>query len=167
MDGIVALNAATYKVDHSVKFVVLDDAVLVARRRRNRNTSGKSTSGKLVAERCWPLSEMLVLDTKDSASKYGGKLFFGGCGMVLIMINFSDMTNVFKIRHGKETHVYRTENASDKKSLLGQFRQVAEELAAKKRKEREGEHERRKSLWAGGDVSMTLLLDDVDLTYHT
>jgi hypothetical protein len=87
--------------------------------------------------------------------------------MVLIMINFSDMTNVFKIRHGKETHVYRTENASDKKSLLGQFRQVAEELAAKKRKEREGEHERRKSLWAGGDVSMTLLLDDVDLTYHT
>ncbi|KIM88914.1 hypothetical protein PILCRDRAFT_3077 [Piloderma croceum F 1598] len=129
MDGILSLNAATYKVDHGVKFVVLDDAVLVAKRRRNRNASGKSTSGRLVAERCWPLSEMLVLDTKDSAN----------------------MTNVFKIRHGKETHVYRTENPSDKKSLLGQFRQVAEELAAKKRKEREGEHERRKSLWAGGD----------------
>lgn len=64
------------------------------------------------------------------------------------------MTNVFKIRHGKETHVYRTENSSDKKSLLTQFRQVAEELAARKRKEREGEHERRKSLWAGGDVSI-------------
>jgi hypothetical protein len=64
------------------------------------------------------------------------------------------MTNVFKIKHGKETHVYRTESSSDKKSLLTQFRQVAEELAAKKRKEREGEHERRKSLWAGGDVSI-------------
>ena len=62
------------------------------------------------------------------------------------------MTNVFKIRHGKETHVYRTEAAVDKKSLLAQFRQVAEELAAKKRKEREGEHERRKTLWVG-DVS--------------
>lgn len=62
------------------------------------------------------------------------------------------MTNVFKIRHGKETHVFRTEQAGDKKSLLTQFRQVAEELAAKKRKEREGEHERRKSLWATGDV---------------
>lgn len=63
---------------------------------------------------------------------------------------------MFKIRHGKETHVYRTESAQDKKSLLAQFRQVAEELAAKKRKEREGEHERRKSLWqagtSGGDV---------------
>lgn len=60
------------------------------------------------------------------------------------------MTNVFKIKHNKETHVYRTETPSDKKSLLVQFRQVAEELAAKKRKEREGEHERRKSMWTGG-----------------
>ncbi|KAF7974912.1 hypothetical protein HWV62_11077 [Athelia sp. TMB] len=135
MDGIVALNAATYKTSHSVRFVVLDDAVLVAKRRRNRDAGGggrnatDKTGGRLVAERCWPLSEMLVLDTKDSAN----------------------MTNVFKIRHGKETHVYRTEQPGDKKSLLTQFRQVAEELAAKKRKEREGEHERRKSLWAAGD----------------
>jgi hypothetical protein len=66
------------------------------------------------------------------------------------------MTNVFKIRHGKETHVYRTEAVADKKSLLGQFRHVAEELAAKKRKEREGEHERRKSMWNGGDVNIIL-----------
>lgn len=66
MDGLLALNAATYKIDHSVRFVVLDDAVLVARRRRRRNNA---ESGKLVAERCWPLSEMLVLDTKDTASR--------------------------------------------------------------------------------------------------
>lgn len=66
------------------------------------------------------------------------------------------MTNVFKIRHGKETHVYRTDTPQEKKSLLSQFRQVAEELAAKRRKEREGEHERRKSMWqgGGGDVSL-------------
>lgn len=62
------------------------------------------------------------------------------------------MTNVFKIRHNKETHVYRTEIAADKKNLLAQFRHVAEELAAKKRKEREGEHQRRKSMWMTGDV---------------
>ncbi|KAF9469596.1 Cullin repeat-like-containing domain protein, partial [Collybia nuda] len=130
VEGVLALNAATYKVMGRVRFVVLDDLVLVARRRR-RNAAG--TGGKLVAEKCWPLSEMLVLDTKDSAR----------------------MTNVFKIRHGKETHVYRTETSADKKSLLAQFRQVAEELAAKKRKEREGEHERRKSMWqsGGGDRS--------------
>jgi hypothetical protein len=75
MDGIWALNAATYKVVSVVRFVILDDAVLVARRRRGAAaaTTGTSTAGeaggKLVAERCWPLNEMLVLDTKDTASK--------------------------------------------------------------------------------------------------
>ncbi|RDX44306.1 hypothetical protein OH76DRAFT_1409275 [Lentinus brumalis] len=129
IDNVVALNPATYKVDHSVRFVLLDDAVLVARKRKRRNNA---ESDKLVAEKCWPLNEMLVLDTKDSPS----------------------MTNVFKIRHGKETHVYRTEISADKKNLLSQFRHVAEELAAKKRKEREGEHQRRKSLWMGDRGSM-------------
>ena len=60
------------------------------------------------------------------------------------------MTNVFKVRSNKETHVYRTDVAADKKHLLIQFRHVAEELAARRRKEREGEHQRRKSTWMGG-----------------
>ena len=73
MDGIWELNAATYKVISMVRFVILDDAVLVARRRRGAApTAGTSnaaeTAGKLVAERCWPLNEMLVLDTRDTAS---------------------------------------------------------------------------------------------------
>ena len=144
MDNILALNSATYKVDHSVRFVLLDDAVLVARRRRRRNNT---ESDKLVAEKCWPLNEMLVLDTKDTP-----------CKLCIIALEsrlnemFIAMTNVFKIRHNKETHVYRTEVAADKKHMLSQFRHVAEELAAKRRKEREGEHQRRKSLWNGGDV---------------
>ncbi|KAL1669579.1 Cullin repeat-like-containing domain protein [Schizophyllum commune] len=135
MDGVAALNAATYKVVGKVKFVILDDLVLVARRRRRtagaETRGGSISEGKLVAERCWPINEMMVLDTKDSPT----------------------MTNVFKIRHGKETNVYRTDTPADKKALLSQFRQVAEELADKRRKEREGEHERRKSMWTGADRS--------------
>jgi exocyst complex component 8 len=151
MDGITALNAATYKVAHAVRFVVLDDAVLVARRRRKNagaeraSTVGRTQQGKLIAEKCWSLNDMLVLDTKDSASASWSPCSTLRCEL----ISTSGMTNVFKIRHGKETHVYRTENATDKKTLLSHFRQVAEELAEKKRKEREGEHERRKTLWAG------------------
>ena len=72
-DGIFSLNAATYKVDYTVRFVVLDDLVLVAKRRNRRGREerdgGRGEGGKLVAEKCWALSEMLVLDTKDSASK--------------------------------------------------------------------------------------------------
>lgn len=131
-ENVLALNAATYRIMHKVKFVVLDDAVLVAKRRRRNAGAGTTdgsgstvNEGKLVAEKCWPLSEMLVLDTKDSPN----------------------MTNVFKVRHGKETHVYRTEAPHEKKQILALFRQVAEELQQKKRKEREGEHERRKSMW--------------------
>jgi hypothetical protein len=67
IDGILALNAATYKPMSTVRFVLVDDAVLVARKRRRRNAS---ESDKLVADRCWPLNEMLVLDTKDTASPY-------------------------------------------------------------------------------------------------
>ncbi|KLO20158.1 hypothetical protein SCHPADRAFT_816745 [Schizopora paradoxa] len=133
MEGISLLNSATYKVEHSVKFVLLDDAVLVARKRARRTADRPG----LVAERCWPLNDILVLDTKDSAT----------------------MTNVFKIRHNKETHVFRTDLVGDKKALLSQFRLVAEELAARRRKEREGEHERRKSMWMGGGDRRSFALD--------
>ncbi|TFK68248.1 hypothetical protein BDN72DRAFT_769553 [Pluteus cervinus] len=142
VDNVLALNAATYKVMGRVKFVVLDDSVLVARRRRRvaagegKSGKGNANEGKLVAERCWSLNEMLVLDTKDSPN----------------------MTNVFKIRHGKETHVYRTETPAEKRGLLAQFRQVADELSAKRRKEREGEHERRKSMWQGGGDRSTYFM---------
>ncbi|EIW87188.1 hypothetical protein CONPUDRAFT_149220 [Coniophora puteana RWD-64-598 SS2] len=132
LDGVLALNPATYRPTHTVKFVVLDDAVLIAKRRRRvggagGGGAGEGDGGKLVAERCWPLIEMLVLDTKDT----------------------STLTNVFKVRHGRETYVFRTEAASDKRSLLAQFRTVAEELGARRRREREGENERRKSLYTG------------------
>lgn len=60
-----------------------------------------------------------------------------------------DLSNVIKIRRGKEMHVFRTDTLSDKKEFLTLVRQVSEELGIKKRKEREGEHERRKSIWTG------------------
>jgi exocyst complex component 8 len=72
IEGVLSLNSATYKVTGKVRFVILDDVVLVAKRRRRNAGPGEGSSptvheGKLVAERCWPLNEMLVLDTKDSA----------------------------------------------------------------------------------------------------
>ncbi|KAJ8095280.1 exocyst complex component exo84 [Marasmius tenuissimus] len=71
VDGIIALNSATYKAMGKVKFVILDDMVLVAKKRRRTGETGSGKSeGKLVAERAWSLGEMLCLDTKDSHSTF-------------------------------------------------------------------------------------------------
>lgn len=74
-----------------------------------------------------------------------------------------DVTNVVKIRYGKETHVFRFEQLKDKKSWLASFRQAFEELAARRRKEREGEHERRRSVWTDGNVCLFLIHFDEQL----
>ncbi|KZT54134.1 hypothetical protein CALCODRAFT_485813 [Calocera cornea HHB12733] len=116
--NLFELNPATYKVEKPVHVVLLDDSLLVASKRRRRVGEG----GRLVADRCWGLSEILVLDVKDTA----------------------DITNAVKIKRGKETVVYRSDKPSEKRALLAAFRQVAEDLQSKKRREREGEQERRR-----------------------
>ncbi|KAL7414262.1 hypothetical protein BDY24DRAFT_414477 [Mrakia frigida] len=89
--------------------------------------SGSGGGGTLVAERCWVLTEVTVVDAKDSG----------------------DLTNAVKIRRGKETSIFRTERNEDKRALLASFRQVAEALANKKRNQIEKEQERRRSMWQG------------------
>lgn len=64
MEGIYSLNPATYKVENSVKFILLDDSVLVARKRARRTADRPN----IVADKCWPLNDIMVLDTKDTAS---------------------------------------------------------------------------------------------------
>jgi exocyst complex component 8 len=73
----------------------------------------------------------------------------------------AEVTNVIKLRHGKETHVYRIDRLKDKKTLLSTFRHASEELAARKRRQREGEHERRRSVWAEGNVCSLNLLHTI------
>jgi hypothetical protein len=73
--GVLALHPATYRVQHAVRFVILDDAVLVARKKQRRGgdagAGGRGREGgQWVAERCWPLGEMTVLDTKDASSMF-------------------------------------------------------------------------------------------------
>lgn len=154
--NFVELNPATYKVKSNVELFLFNDLLLLASKRRKRsdepssldqregavgaNGAGGSSTGngsgaganqsRLVAERCFNLTEVVVMDVKDS----------GG------------LTNAIKIKRGKETFIFRTNLPEDKKGLLRAFRSVAEELAQKKRRDNEQEHERRKSVWTG-DVS--------------
>ncbi|WVF65465.1 hypothetical protein IAT40_000193 [Kwoniella sp. CBS 6097] len=131
--SFVELNAATYKAKQSVSMFLLNDLLLIAGRRRTKGAmtaaegDEKRERGRMVAERCWVLADLVVVDVKDSG----------------------DLTNALKIRRGKEVCVYRTSKPEDKKALLGAFRQVSHELGEKKRKESEKEQERRKSMWHG------------------
>lgn len=112
------LNSATYKPKQGVALFLLDDLLLVAVRKKRQ----MSARVRLVAERCFSLGEIVVIDLKD-----------GG-----------DLTNAVKIKRAKESFVYRTERPEDKRALLNAFRRVAEELANKRRKESQAEAEARK-----------------------
>ncbi|SCV67496.1 BQ2448_5107 [Microbotryum intermedium] len=125
--SFVELNSATYKPKQSVHLFLLNDAMLVSVKKRRGTGVGGPT--RLVAERCFSLSEIVVVDLKD-----------GG-----------DLTNAVKIKRGKETIIFRTDKTEDKKVLLMAFKKVAEELMNKKRKEMLSEAEARK-----GDFSSTL-----------
>ncbi|WWC91120.1 uncharacterized protein L201_006061 [Kwoniella dendrophila CBS 6074] len=139
--NFIELNAATYKAKQNVSMFLLNDLLLIAGRRRMKSANTPTLSngsngdsldkererGRMVAERCWVLADLVVVDVKDSG----------------------DLTNALKIRRGKEVCVYRTSKPEDKKALLAAFRQVSQELGEKKRKESEKEQERRKSMWHG------------------
>ncbi|WFD18344.1 exocyst complex component exo84 [Malassezia caprae] len=106
----VEVNAATYKPKQAVALFLLDDLLLIAVQRKRPY----GNRVHLVAERCFNLSEIVVVDLKDT----------------------KDVRNALKIKHGKESFVYRTERSQDKRALLRAFRGVGEALAARLKKER-------------------------------
>ncbi|WVQ84675.1 hypothetical protein IAT38_006830 [Cryptococcus sp. DSM 104549] len=135
--SLVELNAATYKPKQNVSMFLLSDVLLIAGKRRMKGggtgeEGGREKErGRMVAERCWQLSELVIVDVKD-----GGEL-----------------SNVLKIQKGKEHCVYRTAKPEEKKALLSAFKQVSRELGEKKRKDNEREQERRKTMWLGDKSS--------------
>ncbi|BGP38482.1 exocyst complex component exo84 [Rhodotorula kratochvilovae] len=116
----VELHAATYKPKQQVHLFLLNDAMLVSVKKRRGPGIGGPV--RLVAERCFNLSDIVVVDLKDAG----------------------DLQNAVKIKRGKETIIYRTDKPEDKKMLLLAFKKVAEELMNKRRKEMLSEAEARK-----------------------
>lgn len=68
----VELNAATYKAKQSVSMFLLNDLLLIAGRRRMKSIHGDDRErerGRMVAERCWVLADLVVVDVKDSGGE--------------------------------------------------------------------------------------------------
>jgi hypothetical protein len=74
--AFVELNAATYKAKQSVSMFLLSDLLLIAGRRRTKNINApedqrrEGERGRMIAERCWVLADLVVVDVKDSGGEY-------------------------------------------------------------------------------------------------
>lgn len=53
-------------MEFAVHVVLLDDSILVAKKRKKRTGGG----GKLVADRCWPLGDLTIVDVKDTIGEH-------------------------------------------------------------------------------------------------
>ena len=74
--GFLELNPATYKAKQNVSIFLLSDLLLIAGRRRNKTASSadekEKDRGRMVAERCWILADLVVVDVKDSGGVSDG-----------------------------------------------------------------------------------------------
>ena len=129
----VELDSATWKPKRPVHIVLLNDHLLVASKKRKRMDPNNPQKGpaptKLVAEECWPLQEIDLVDLEANLAQ-------GGAGGVVDERNIGTAINV---RTGNKSFTYRHDqrNESAKNDLLLTFRKTSEELRKSARTETE------------------------------
>ena len=129
----VELDSATWKPKRPVHIVLLNDHLLIASKKRKRMDPNSPQKGpaptKLVAEECWPLQEIDLVDL-------GANLAQGGADGIVDERNIGTAVNV---RTGNKSFTYRHDqrNESAKNELLLTFRKTAEELRRSARSEGE------------------------------
>jgi hypothetical protein len=141
----VELNAATWKPRRRVALVLLNDHLLIATEKKrlvdatptknNRQSMYGGTPEKpsattqttLIADRCWPLSDVSMADisTRSSTIPNSSKS--------------SSLENAISVRAASESFTYAISSASEKSSLLTAFRAAQES----QRKLLAAEHARR------------------------
>ncbi|KAI1342417.1 serine/threonine-protein phosphatase pp2a catalytic subunit [Xylariaceae sp. FL0016] len=115
----IELDNATYKSRRSMQLFLLNDHLLVASRKKRRVDNPNDQRGpvtKLVADRCWPLLDIEVVDMAATSESYSGR---------------NKLADAIMVRGvGQESFIYRTEKPEDseKSALLLNIRKAVEEL---------------------------------------
>ncbi|KAI1269079.1 exocyst complex component EXO84 [Xylariaceae sp. FL1019] len=115
----IELDNATYKSRRSMQIFLLNDHLLVASRKKRKVDNPNDARGpatKLVADRCWPLLEIEVVDMAATSEAYSGR---------------NKLADAIMVRGvGQESFIYRTEKPEDpeKTTLLLSIRKAVEEL---------------------------------------
>ncbi|KAJ9298318.1 hypothetical protein DTO271G3_3923 [Paecilomyces variotii] len=130
----VELDSATWKPRRPVHIVLLNDHLLVAAKKRKRvDQSNPNNRGpvptKLVAEECWPLQDIDMIDLGANLGSGSSRGEAEGRGV----------TNAINIRVGSKSFTYRQDhrNSSAKNELLVTFRKTVEDLRRTLRSETE------------------------------
>jgi hypothetical protein len=133
----IELDNATYKSRRAVQIFLLNDHLLIASRKKRKVEASHDTRGpmsKLVADRCWSLLDIEVVDMASTGESSGGR---------------NKLADAIMVRGGgQESFIYRTEKAEDpeKKTLLLNVRKAVEELRKGLRSEMEANNKARETI---------------------
>ncbi|PHH83659.1 hypothetical protein CDD82_5417 [Ophiocordyceps australis] len=134
----IELDNATYKSRRAMQIFLLNDHLLIASRRKRKTEASGDSRGpmiKLVADRCWPLLEIEVIDMPGTAESYNGR---------------NKLADAIMLRGGggQASFIYRTEKAQDeeKRALLLNVRKAVEELRKGLQSEMEANNKARETI---------------------
>ncbi|KAI8803168.1 hypothetical protein BJ742DRAFT_872731 [Cladochytrium replicatum] len=121
------INTSNEKQKQAVQIHVLSDAMVVTVKKKSM-ISGRS---RLVVDKCWKLSEIAVIDVKDTG-KYLTSIY-----STLLLTNLNqEYSNGFKVMKHPDTVLYRSETFEEKRVTLSSIKRIVEALAEQKRKEK-------------------------------
>ncbi|KAI0022779.1 exocyst complex component EXO84 [Xylariomycetidae sp. FL0641] len=133
----IELDNATYKSRRSMQIFLLNDHLLVASRKKRKVDNPNDSRGpatKLVADRCWPLLDIEVVDMAATSESYSGR---------------NKLADAIMVRGvGQESFIYRTEKPEDpeKSTLLLNIRKAVEELRKNLQSEMEANNKAKETI---------------------
>ncbi|CZT00007.1 hypothetical protein WAI453_003404 [Rhynchosporium graminicola] len=134
----IELDNATWKSRRAMQIILLNDHLLVASRKKRKvegtGTDQRQAPSKLVADRCWPLLDIEMVDLARTSETTSGR---------------NKVADAIMIRGvGQESFTYRTEKPDDneKQSLMMNFRKAVEALRKGLRTEMESSNKAKETI---------------------
>ncbi|ROW14601.1 hypothetical protein VPNG_03148 [Cytospora leucostoma] len=132
----IELDNATYKSRRSIQIVLLNDHLLIASRKKRKtdNPEARGPAIKLVADRCWPLLDIEVVDMAGTHESSSSRTKLADAIMVRGV--------------GQESVIYKTEKPDDpeKRSLMLNIRKVVEDLRRSIQSERDANNKAKETI---------------------
>lgn len=132
----VELDSATHKPKRSMQIILLNDHLLIAARKKKKiegsSSDQRQAPTKLVADRCWPLLDIEVVDLAGTSDSNTGRN--------------SDAIMVRGV--GQQSSTYRTEKPDDssKTAFMASLRKAVEDLRKGLRSEMESSNKAKETI---------------------